>query len=136
MSKFFIKYACVLVKYGSEYEEGLDESGYVAAEAFTCLDFLVDEDSQPQDGFCLAVSDNAKSRTCKSAREFSSRHPRCSNTLRQTGSGKFTRELMKTWDQVQLNEAIPHDTVQQSESLSYTYMKLNIRFAPAEYLEY
>ena len=49
--------------------------------------------------------------------------------------GKTTREPMKPVDQVLINEAVPRDTVQKSESLSYTYMKLSIRFAPAEYLE-
>lgn len=49
--------------------------------------------------------------------------------------GKNTGGPMKPVDQVQINEAVPRDTVQMSESLSYTYMKLNIRFAPAEYLE-
>ncbi len=50
---------------GSDYEKELDESGYVAAEDFTYPDFPVDDDSQPQDEFQLAVSDNAKYRTCR-----------------------------------------------------------------------
>lgn len=82
----------------------------------------------------LAVSDNAKSCTCITCEGvFESRSQMFKHD--KPVCGKTTREPMKPVDQVLINEAVPRDTVQKSESLSYTYMKLSIRFAPAEYLE-